>query len=279
MLAGVLGRLLTLASNKGGDKNPSNRVVSAVARALQCDRNQHNHMLHLAGHPVPPRSSTVTCVRSHRCCQPARGSSRGDRHRPRRNGLKLSVAYFEAGLDGEPGRGRNLIWEWFADPDTRAMPRSAGMAALRSPRQRLAGRLQVRQSSRKEISSRISLLSARHCKRYRERRDVAIHHSDTKVFVHPEVEYSRLRCEVLLTPDDDISLLCVLPDGGHQRGRTAAAARRRRFAEDLIRLRDAKTPRSLVFTGIAGSYFGWAPVGIEHPQPPRIKSPLLYQLS
>ena len=71
-----------------------------------------------------------------------------------------------------------------------------------------------------------------------------------------------LRCEVLLTPDDDISLLVFFP----MEGTNAAEqrhARCRRFAEDSPSDLEMQNPAILVFTGIAGSYFRVGPVGIE----------------
>jgi transcriptional regulator with XRE-family HTH domain len=36
---------------------PSEAVVGAIARALRCDLDQRDHLLHLAGYPAPPRRS------------------------------------------------------------------------------------------------------------------------------------------------------------------------------------------------------------------------------
>ena len=56
MLAGVSVDYYTRLE-QGRGATPSAGVVNAVARALQCDRDQRDHLLHLAGHPVPPHSS------------------------------------------------------------------------------------------------------------------------------------------------------------------------------------------------------------------------------
>lgn len=216
MLAGVsVDYYARLEQGRGS--TPSIGVVSAVARALQCDRDQRDHMLHLAGHPVPPRSSDghvrpgLIAVANRLVDLPAViVTDLGEIVWENSLGRILLD-----GLAGEPGRGRNLIWEWFADPDTRAMPpehwdriSAAHVSDLRATYARRSGEAHVR----KFVQDLIAVSDE--FKELWERHDVAVHHSDTKVFVHPEVGLLELRCEVLLTPDDDISLLVFFPMEG-----------------------------------------------------------------
>src|SRR5699024_6546376 len=44
-----------------------------------------------------------------------------------------------------------------------------------------------------------------------QRHDVATHRSDVKTLLHPEVGAVPLRCEVLLTPDEDVWMLAFFP--------------------------------------------------------------------
>ena len=183
MLAGVsVDYYARLEQGRGS--TPSIGVVSAVARALQCDRDQRDHMLHLAGHPVPPRSSDghvrpgLIAVANRLVDLPAViVTDLGEIVWENSLGRILLD-----GLAGEPGRGRNLIWEWFADPDTRAMPpehwdriSAAHVSDLRATYARRSGEAHVR----KFVQDLIAVSDE--FKELWERHDVAVDHSDTKV--------------------------------------------------------------------------------------------------
>lgn len=213
MLAGVSVDYYARLEQARGSA-PSASVVAAVARALQCDLDQRDHMLLLAGHAAPPR--------------------RAGRH-VRPGLIALANRLFDipvlvttdlgeviwantlgrtllSGLPDAPGRGRNLIWLWFAEPAARAMPEehwdrvsAAHVSDLRATYARRSADAEVRSlvDDLVHVSDEFARLWHLH--------DVAVRRSDVKVLVHPEVGALELRCEVLLTPDDDISLLAFFP--------------------------------------------------------------------
>ncbi len=118
-------------------------------------------------------------------------------------------------LPEAPGRERNLIWKWFEDPESRPMPEedwekisAAHVSDLRATYARRSGDRLVKEfvTDLIEVSDEFAELWERH--------DVAVRRSDIKVFTHHDVGRLEFRCEVLLTPDDDISLLVFFPFEG-----------------------------------------------------------------
>ena len=213
MMAGVsVDYYSRLEQSRGA--TPSASVVNAVARALQCDRDQRDHLLHLAGHPVPPRSSDgyvrpgLIALASRLDDMPAViVTDLGEVIWTNPMGHALF-----SGLSDRPGREKNLIWKWFQDPHSRMMPEEdwdriseAHVSDLRATYARRSGDRQVREfvADLIEVSADFARLWERH--------DVAVRHSDRKTIIHEQVGRLEFRCEVLLTPDDDISLLVFFP--------------------------------------------------------------------
>ncbi|WP_181272714.1 helix-turn-helix transcriptional regulator [Brevibacterium oceani] len=213
MLAGVsVDYYARLEQSRGA--TPSASVVTAVARALQCDRDERDHLLHLAGHPVPRRGGDghirpgLIAVADRLVDVPAviitdLGEVVWQNH--------MGRALF-ADLPVGPGRDRNLIWRWFDDPQSRPMPQedwdrisAAHVSDLRATFARRSGDRQVREfvADLIDLSSEFAQLWERH--------DVAIRRTDVKNFIHKDIGLLEFRCEVLLTPDDDISLLVFFP--------------------------------------------------------------------
>jgi transcriptional regulator with XRE-family HTH domain len=197
---------------------PSAAVVAAIARALRCDRDERDHLFHLAGLSAPP--------------------SRAGRHvRPglidlasRLSEIPVCIvtdlgevvwtnALFDA-LNGwsaaRPGRDSNIVWRWFTDPASRARipetdwPRlsAAGVSDLRSTYSRRSGDRDVTELVHDLLdrSAEFRVLWGRH--------QVAVRRSDHKNLLHPEVGLVQLRCEVLLTPEDDLKFLAFFPIEG-----------------------------------------------------------------
>ncbi|WP_210603316.1 helix-turn-helix transcriptional regulator [Brevibacterium oceani] len=216
MLAGVsVDYYSRLEQSRGA--TPSAGVVNAVARALQCDRDQRDHLLYLAGHPVPPRSADghirpgLIAVADRLVDVPAViVTDLGEVIWANPLGRALFTDLPEA-----PGRERNLIWKWFEDPESRPMPEedwekisAAHVSDLRATYARRSGDRLVKEfvTDLIEVSDEFAELWERH--------DVAVRRSDIKVFTHHDVGRLEFRCEVLLTPDDDISLLVFFPFEG-----------------------------------------------------------------
>lgn len=213
MLAGVSVDYYTRLE-QGRESSPSASVAGALAGALQCDLDQRDHLFHLARLPLPPRHAghhvrpgllalarrltdipvlITSDLGEVLWCNPLGSALVGD-------------------LPARPGRDRNLVWRWFTDPTSRAMPEAdwdrisaAHVSDLRA--------VAARRAADQEVTAFVEDLLSRSAE-FRElwqRHDVATHRSDVKTLLHPEVGAVPLRCEVLLTPDEDVWLLAFFP--------------------------------------------------------------------
>ncbi|GAA1284004.1 MULTISPECIES: helix-turn-helix transcriptional regulator [Brachybacterium] len=213
MLAGVSVDHYTRLEQARGSA-PSASVVAAIAQALHCDREQRDHLLRLSGHAPPPRRA-------------------GHHVRPglialgnRLTDLPVVVLTdlgevlwtnplgqaLVGGLLGTSSQARNILWRWFTEPSARPMPSehwerisAAHVSDLRAASARRGGDAEVSAlvHALQERSAEFSRLWALH--------DVTQRQSDLKVFLHPEVGAIELRCEVLLTPDEDVSMHAFFP--------------------------------------------------------------------
>ena len=122
-----------------------------------------------------------------------------------------------------PGRESNIVWRWFTEPASRERlpeedwPRlsAAHVSDLRSTYSRRAGDQEVTELVH-DLLDRSAEFRA-----LWERHEVTVRHSDRKDVLHPEVGLIRLRCEVLLTPEEDVRLLAFFPLEGTRRRREA----------------------------------------------------------
>ncbi|MFF6956367.1 helix-turn-helix domain-containing protein [Streptomyces sp. NPDC008317] len=228
---------------------PSESVVAALARALRCDPDERDHLFHLVGLSAPPRLA-------------------GNRIRPGLISLASRLVdvpvciYTDLGevvwtnalqdaLTGRditgPGRENNIFWQWFTDPAWRARvpeedwPRmsAAHVGDLRSTYSRRAGHRGLADLVRDLLDSSAEFRALW------ERHEVAVRRADRKNVLHPRVGLVRLRCEVLLTPEDDVRMLASFPVEGTD------------AAEKLALLRDDATaapttgPATATATGAA----------------------------
>ena len=196
---------------------PSESVLSAIARALQCDLDERDHLFYLAGMTPPPRRA-------------------GHYVRPGLIALarRLTdipvVIYTDIGeiawlnplatallppLPDGPGRHRNMMWRWFTEPDRRPAPRedwdrmsASHVMDLRATYARRAGD--------SDITSLVHdlLAASEEFRGLWERHQVGVRRADLKTFVHPEVGTVAVRCEVLLTEEADVKLLAYFPAEG-----------------------------------------------------------------
>ncbi|MEU4451883.1 helix-turn-helix transcriptional regulator [Nocardioides sp. NPDC023903] len=196
---------------------PSESVLSAIARALQCDLDERDHLFYLAGMTPPARRA-------------------GHYVRPGLIALarRLTdipvVIYTDIGeiawlnplatallppLPDGPGRHRNMMWRWFIEPDRRPAPRedwdrmsASHVMDLRATYARRAGD--------SDITSLVHdlLAASEEFRGLWERHQVGVRRADLKTFIHPEVGTVAVRCEVLLTEEADVKLLAYFPAEG-----------------------------------------------------------------
>ncbi|MFJ9392094.1 helix-turn-helix transcriptional regulator [Nocardioides sp. NPDC101246] len=196
---------------------PSESVLSAIARALQCDLDERDHLFYLAGMTPPARRAggyvrpglialarRLTDIPVIICTDTGEIAWRN----------QLATALMPP-LPDRPGRGRNVVWHWFTAPDLRPAPpedwdrlSANHVMDLRATYARRAGD--------PDITSLVhDLLEA--SEEFRglwERHEVAVRRADLKTFRHPEVGEVTVRCEVLLTEEAEVKLLAYFPAEG-----------------------------------------------------------------
>ncbi|AGZ40840.1 helix-turn-helix transcriptional regulator [Actinoplanes friuliensis] len=191
---------------------PSPQMLTALARALRLNRDERDHLFHLAGHPAPPAfgaddhvSPGLLRLLDAFTTLPAQIVSD--------LGAVLVQNQMAVALLGEQtagtGLSRSFIYRWFTDPGIRALyppedhehQSQVQVADLRAavalrPRDALADKL-VR--ALRAASDEFSALWDRH--------EVAVRRSDRKRIVHPAVGTIDVDCEVLTTARQDQRLL------------------------------------------------------------------------
>ncbi|MFC7622967.1 helix-turn-helix transcriptional regulator [Microlunatus sp. GCM10028923] len=196
---------------------PSEAVVGAIARALRCDLDQRDHLLHLAGYPAPPRRSgghvrpglialADRLVDVPVCIYSDLGEALWH------NALLAALMGIHDG-DARAGRDRNLIWRWFTEPGIRDRTPAEGWARLSASHVSDLRSTYSRRAGDHDITSLVRDLIDRSAE-FRalwEQHDVAVRRSDRKDVLHPELGLIRLNCEVLLTPDEDVRLVAFFP--------------------------------------------------------------------
>ncbi|MDN5758740.1 MAG: helix-turn-helix transcriptional regulator [Tomitella sp.] len=213
MLAGVSSDYYARIEQARGS-SPSASVIAALAGALQCDLDQRDHLFHLAGLTAPPRLAgrhvrpgLVALANRLEDIPVMIATDLGEVVWCNRLGRALL-----GDLPDGPGRSRNLTWRWFTDPASRVLPEAdwprisaAHVSDLRAA--------YARRSADADVLSLVDDLLARSAefRELWELHEVSVRHSDIKSVIHAEVGVVQLRCEVLLTPDEDIELVAFFP--------------------------------------------------------------------
>lgn len=204
---------------QGRGPQPSPQMLTALTRALRLNRDERDHLFHLAGHPAPPTfgadehvSPGLLRLLDAFTALPAQVISD--------LGAILVQNPMAVTLLGEQtaftGLARSFTYRWFTDPTAREIypPEDHGfqsraqVADLRAavalrPHDPLADKL-VR--ALRSTSPEFAALWDRH--------DVAVRRSDRKRIVHPAVGIIDIDCEVLTTARQDQRLLVFTPRPG-----------------------------------------------------------------
>ena len=196
---------------------PSESVLSAIARALQCDLDERDHLFYLAGMTPPLRRAghyvrpgLIALARRLTDIPVVICTDTGEIA-----WLNPLATTLLPPLPDGPGRGRNLMWRWFTEPDRRPAPRedwdrmsASHVMDLRATYARRAGD--------SDITSLVHdlLATSEEFRELWERHQVGVRRADLKTFIHPEVGAVAVRCEVLLTEEADVKLLAYFPAEG-----------------------------------------------------------------
>ncbi|QUQ64723.1 helix-turn-helix transcriptional regulator [Kutzneria sp. CA-103260] len=210
-LAGVSSDFYArLEQARGSD--PSESVVTALARALRCTPDERDHMFRLAGVPVPPRQVV-------RHVEPGlRELAAHLEDLPTLIYNDLGDVLYTNALDDalacrEELRDGNVYRTWFTCRESRDHVPEADRARLSAAHVSDLRATYSRRAEDQQITALVTDLAA-HSEEFRtlwDRHDVAVRHVDLKDIQHPTVGLIRLRCQVLVTPEVDLRLRVLLP--------------------------------------------------------------------
>jgi transcriptional regulator with XRE-family HTH domain len=223
MLAGVSADYVTRLE-QGRAHNPSAQVVEALARALQLDTAERDHLYRLAGLPEPSAGQIST----HLTPGIQRLLRRLDEFPVSVHDAAWNIVAWNhswASLMGDPsaatGRDRNLLWRHFIGtapaPARRHVQRTAEevaafeVAAVGDLRE-AAGRYPNDRGLRALIKDLIA-----QSPRFRELWDAGVvgtHTTDTKVISHPEVGLIELDCDVFTVHGSDLRVIVYSAEPG-----------------------------------------------------------------
>ncbi|MCF4121452.1 helix-turn-helix transcriptional regulator [Antribacter sp. KLBMP9083] len=200
---------------------PSEQMLSALARALRLSADERDYVYRLAGHGVPRR----TALDAHVAPALLRVLDRLEDtpalilsavgETLAQNRLAAAIFGDAAGLTG---MGRSRVYRWFTDPASRDVyppedhERHARtqVAALRAAYGNLGP------ASRAGEMVRALLGSSAEFRELWDRHEVARRYEDHKVLVHPEVGRIEVDCQALLTEDQSQVLLVLTPAPGSE---------------------------------------------------------------
>ncbi|HZX04935.1 helix-turn-helix transcriptional regulator [Kribbella sp.] len=200
--------------------NPSEPIIASLARALRCDLDERDHLYHLAGLTPPLRRAGrhippgLMALVSRLTDIPVVISTDLDEVLWQNALADIVVGRLPGGglLPGG-GRGKNLTWLWFTEPETRRIfpeedwdaHTAFHVADLRATYSRRMGD--------RDVTELVDALIA-HSEEFRalwDLHDVAVHRLPRKRFLNPEVGALDLTCETLLTPAADLRVRAFLP--------------------------------------------------------------------
>lgn len=197
---------------------PSESVVRALARALRCDPDERDHLYHLAGLTAPPRRAgghvppglislasrlddLPVCI----CTDLGEIVWRND--------LLRALLGQD---DTPPGRASNAIWRWFTVPAARLRLPDHLHAELTAAHVSDLRATYARRGRDADVSALVDdlLAASAEFRELWERHEVAVRRGSRKDVLHPELGLIRLCCEVLLAPEEDVSLHAFFPVDG-----------------------------------------------------------------
>ncbi|WP_199042517.1 MmyB family transcriptional regulator [Glycomyces salinus] len=210
---------------RGRGAQPSAQMLLALSRALRLNRDERDHMFHLAGHTSPPpqaplRQTDPSLLALLRRLDGTPARIMTDLHRPLAQNRMADLLLGEMATGGEPSYTDSVLYRWFAVPVARAIypavdhPRHsrsfvADLRAMRAKRA-MAG-------DDEEVEKMIAELSAisEEFAGLWESRDVGLRRYDRKRLVHPAIGEIELECHHLFTEDGRQRLLWMAaPEGG-----------------------------------------------------------------
>ncbi|MEZ0110798.1 transcriptional regulator with XRE-family HTH domain [Catenulispora sp. EB89] len=203
-----------------GGAQPSEQMLAALARALRLNRDERDHLYHLAGRPVPPVGGAAAHVSPGMMDLMDRLAGTPARVITDLHVVLVQNPLAEALLGPVPpgtGPRAGFVYRWFTEPAARELyppedhERHAltFVADLRAAAARRGKRDEETRGMVAELlerSEEFARIWARH--------DVAVHLMDTKRIVHPALGVIDVNCLNLLTEDGSQRLLWFSPVPG-----------------------------------------------------------------
>ncbi|GAB2622202.1 helix-turn-helix transcriptional regulator [Streptomyces capparidis] len=197
---------------RGRGAQPSAQMLAALARALRLDRDERDHLFHLAGHAAPPVHGAAGHVQpallgllDRLTTTPAQVIT--DLHETLAQN-RLAVALLGE-APGERGPAAGFVFRWFTDPASRALypaedhPHHSRVfvADLRA--------VSARRGGDAEVAGMVAALRrrSREFAELWDTRDVALRRTDRKRIVHPRLGVIELDCHSLFSEDGRQRLL------------------------------------------------------------------------
>jgi len=197
---------------RGRGPQPSEQMLTAIARALRLTLDERDHLFVLAGHNAPARTTHSDHVNAGMMrvldrledtpAQVVTGTGETIIQTP----LAVTLLGDQTHYMGE---ARSIIYRWFTDPDERSRyvpddhPTHSRVyvAQLRSisAREGRKSRGAALAQGLRAKSSEFAALWAQH--------EIGVTYAGTKRIIHPQVGTISLHCQVLVDPDQSQSLL------------------------------------------------------------------------
>ena len=203
-----------------GGAQPSEQMLAALARALRLNRDERDHLYHLAGRPIPPVGGAAAHVSPGMMDLMDRLAGTPARVITDLHVVLVQNRLAEALLGPVPpgtGPRAGFVYRWFTDPAARelyppqdherhALTFVADLRAAAARRGKHDEETRGMLSELLERSEEFARIWARH--------DVAVHLMDTKRIVHPSLGVIDVNCLNLLTEDGSQRLLWFSPVPG-----------------------------------------------------------------
>ena len=205
---------------------PSEQMLSAIARALRLTQDERDHLFRLAGHVPAPRARRTDHVNPalmrvlDRLDTPAQVmSDLGDTLV--QNELAVALLGDQTRYTGP---ARSMLYRWFTDPEERQIYPEEDQP--RHTRAYVAGARAIlardRDDSRaREIVDALLAISPEFAQLWSEH-EVAVRLSDYKRMTHPRVGTIELHCQQLIAADEGQILLVYTATPGTEDARQAA---------------------------------------------------------
>ncbi|WP_194909534.1 MmyB family transcriptional regulator [Catenulispora rubra] len=203
-----------------GGAQPSEQMLAALARALRLNRDERDHLYHLAGRPLPPAGGAAAHVSPGMMDLMDRLVGTPARVITDLHVVLVQNPLAEALLGPVPpgtGPRAGFVYRWFTEPAARALypPEDHERHALTfvADLRAAAARRGKHDTETRGMVAEL-LERSEEFARIWDRHDVAVHLMDTKRIVHPALGLIDVNCLNLLTEDGSQRLLWFSPVPG-----------------------------------------------------------------